>query len=881
MQSMPLGEEARATEATGIRAWAPCAACVSTLLIGVWVALALFAWHRHWQSADLNAREQRLASRVAASIQGEIAALTALARAFQTLYIASDEVSDAEFAHAFSTLSPDTDSRTMVAVGLARREYVDGSEHYITRLVAPVAGNEALLGLDVASQPENMRALLRARDGGEVVLSAPFVLIQSPPDQPILGAVVRLPVFAPGPLPVDVGERRQRHVGSIAVSFRVAPIIEQVLAQEDRGDYALEIADVTDTQPVRLLAAAQPLPDAAALAEFGFGGRSWRVRVLATQTPQAWAPWLTLALALLVAFALAGMVAMGQNTSRRAQALARAWSRQHRESEQRLRVLNEMLPALVALIDATDGRVVYLNRAARTRLEVQRTEDVAIARMIVDPNVLLRLIRVASGGAPLVDETVQVRSVQDARFWVSLSVSRIDLDGRSHLLAVGSDVSEMRELNQRLAWQASHDELTGLCNRRAFERHMQECMQAVERGDGCSALLYLDLDQFKLVNDTSGHAAGDRLLADMAAVLRMQMHQGDVLARLGGDEFGMLLAVTDIAHARIRAENIRACVDGFVFTAGERRYTLTCSIGVAMLRVPLPALHDLLAAADTACYLAKDLGRNRVQFFTEEDAASAQRRSEMEWVGRLREALEHDRLLLYYQVLASADEADGGGGAHVEMLLRLREADGTVVNPGAFLPAAERFGLMSEIDRWVVATTLRNIHHILPATIPLARVAINLSAHSAGDPAFADFIVARMRQFEVDPATVCFEITETAAVGNLGEVRRFMQILHAQGCLFALDDFGAGMASFGYLRSLPVDVLKIDGSFVVRMLDDSLSRSIVEAVTRIAHELRIEVIAEWVDDAPTAEALRALAVDWLQGYSLHVPAPARFQQPAG
>lgn len=465
MQSMQSEPETRAQDAAAVRAFTPRAIFVFSLLVGALAAFALFAWYRHGLTMDQSEREQRLANRVAASVQGEIEKLASLALAFQAIYIASDAVSEIEFANAYSLLSANLDSRARVAIAFAQREYIDGSEYYITRLVAPAEGNEALSGLDVGGQPENLRALLRARDGNEVALSAPFPLVQSLPGQPILGVVIRLPVFTPGPLPVDVDERRHRHIGSIGVSFRVSPVIEQVLAQEDRDRYALEIADVTDAREVALVAAAQALPANASHADMRIGGRVWRVRVLATQTAQAWAPWLILGLGLLAALALGSVVVMAQNTRRRAQILARMWSRQHRESEQRLRLLNEMLPALVVLIDAADGRIVYLNRAARERLEVQQGKDVSLVDLIADKEVLKRLIRVVSGGLPLVDEVIQVRGVRGARFWVSMSAARIDLDGRAHLLAVGSDTGEPHEPNERLARQESRDEVTGLHDR--------------------------------------------------------------------------------------------------------------------------------------------------------------------------------------------------------------------------------------------------------------------------------------------------------------------------------------------------------------------------------------------------------------------------------
>jgi diguanylate cyclase (GGDEF)-like protein len=465
------------------------------------------------------------------------------------------------------------------------------------------------------------------------------------------------------------------------------------------------------------------------------------------------------------------------------------------------------------------------------------------------------------------------------RFWVSTSIARVRVGDEDRMLMVASDISEQRQLTELLGYQASHDNLTVLYNRREFERHVRRALKAAGGGPS-SALLYIDLDQFKLINDTSGHLAGDQLLSQLAMVMSEIVAPGDMLARLGGDEFGVLLHEADIAGALALAERLRLRIEGHIYAWEQRTYTISASIGVVMLDEQGMTLREALAQADTACYLAKEHGRNRIHLFSGDDDETIRRRGEMEWANRLRWAIEEGRLLLDYQEVRPLRADAAGGEPHLELLLRLRDEDGRVVAPGAFLPAAERYGLVPQLDRWVIAEAIAHFDQLHASGRAPGRCSLNLSAASLEDEGLADYVLDLIQRHGVPPSRLCFEITETEAVRNLSRAVRFIERLRGFGCLVALDDFGAGMSSFGYLKNLPVDVIKIDGSFIRDIEADPMSRSIVDAITEIGHERGLEVVAEWVGDERTIEILRALRVDYGQGFALHRPEPVLYQRAA-
>ncbi|WP_019412063.1 EAL domain-containing protein [Pseudomonas psychrophila] len=434
------------------------------------------------------------------------------------------------------------------------------------------------------------------------------------------------------------------------------------------------------------------------------------------------------------------------------------------------------------------------------------------------------------------------------------------------------DMTQERQYIANLSWQATHDALTGLANRREFEYRLDLVLQNLTRQQGRHALMFLDLDQFKLVNDTCGHAAGDELLRHICALLQSGLREGDTLARLGGDEFGILLENCPADMAEKIAEGLRQTVQSLHFAWKGRPFLNTISIGLVHIHQMPVTLEASLRAADMACYMAKEKGRNRVQVYHEDDSELSLRFGEMAWVQRLHVALEEDRFCLYSQAIVPLGSAQEDSG-HIEILLRLEDENGRMILPDSFIPAAERYGLITSIDRWVVENVFKIISECSAQGDgrPMATCAINLSGTTIGDDDFLAFLHEQFECYGVSPSQICFEITETSAIANLGSAIRFINDLKALGCQFSLDDFCAGMSSFAYLKHLPVDFLKIDGSFVKDMLDDPINRAMVEVINHIGHVMGKRTIAEFVESSKIEQALVEIGVDFAQGYVVERP----------
>ncbi len=446
-----------------------------------------------------------------------------------------------------------------------------------------------------------------------------------------------------------------------------------------------------------------------------------------------------------------------------------------------------------------------------------------------------------------------------------------DIHGKSvGIVLVFHDVSEQRRLAKEISFRASHDPLTGLLNRSEFEVHAAMALASARADGQTHALMFIDLDQFKVVNDACGHAAGDELLRKISAILRTVMRSRDILARLGGDEFGVIMEHCTVAQARRAATQLCEAMDNFRFFQNGRRFRVGASIGLVPLDGRWPDVMALMQAADASCYAAKDAGRNRVHEWLDTDQSRKDRRGEMQWVARIEDALDDGQFRFFGQRIVPCGNGSGHG-LNVEVLLRLVEADGTIVVPGAFLPAAERFHMATRIDRWVVAEVLRILNE--RALGDVDTVAINLSGHSLSDVAFHSYVAQLLAEVKFDPGKLCFEITETAAVTHMAEAAQFVKAMRGLGVRIALDDFGAGASSFGYLKHLPVDYLKIDGQFVRGMLEDRLDHTAVACFRDVAEICGVKTIAEFVERDDVLVELRRLGVDFAQGFLLHRPEP--------
>jgi diguanylate cyclase (GGDEF)-like protein/PAS domain S-box-containing protein len=454
-----------------------------------------------------------------------------------------------------------------------------------------------------------------------------------------------------------------------------------------------------------------------------------------------------------------------------------------------------------------------------------------------------------------------------------------DRDGRMlGVILVFHDVTESRRMAREAAHHATHDALTGLVNRREFDRRLEQALDNTKRYGVRNALCYLDLDQFKIVNDVAGHRAGDQLLKYLTTILKKQVRERDTIARLGGDEFGLLLGNCPIDKALDIAETLVISVREFKFVWDKRSFDVGVSIGLVEVTGEVQTAEELLTHADVACYAAKDLGRNRVHLYQKDNDGSDPQHREILRAADMRNAIERNRFRLYCQPIVSLSTAVPLS-AHYEILLRLLDDRGQLIIPGGFIPAAERYGIMSAIDRWVVRSTFQDFDKLFPGRSGIT-ISINLSGNSLNDDDLLTFLKEMISIYRIDPQQICFEITETAAIRNLTAAGRLVRAMRDLGGHFALDDFGAGLSSFAYLKNLPVDYLKIDGSLVCNIPKSDHDRAIVEALNQLAHRLGIETVAEYAETPATLSVLQELGVDYAQGYALGraVPLPLEINE---
>jgi diguanylate cyclase (GGDEF)-like protein/PAS domain S-box-containing protein len=433
------------------------------------------------------------------------------------------------------------------------------------------------------------------------------------------------------------------------------------------------------------------------------------------------------------------------------------------------------------------------------------------------------------------------------------------------------DVSELRGLTQQMSYQASHDALTGLVNRREFERRLGEALEVARAGRQGHVMCYLDLDRFKAVNDTSGHLAGDNLLREVAALIREAVRDSDTVARLGGAEFGVLLVGCPLDKARQIADDVQRAIGEYRFVWKDRIFSVGVSIGLVELTGESNSLEEVMSAADSACYVAKKQADSRVHVYSSHDEVVARSRGEIQWLQRLQSALRDGFFELYVQPIEPARPGPTGGPA-LEVFVRLHD-EGQAVAPAEFFPAAERYRLMSMIDRWVLGSALAALAAGAIRLPPGRSLSINISGQTLADPSFLEFVVDELDRTGVLPGQICFEVSETAVIGNMDQARRFVDVLHGMGCRFALDDFGTDLGGFANLKQLPMDYLKIDGSFMRDLGRDSVNQAMVSAVVGMARTLNFRLVAEQIEDVASLEAARAMGIDFVQGHAIGRPRP--------
>lgn len=469
-------------------------------------------------------------------------------------------------------------------------------------------------------------------------------------------------------------------------------------------------------------------------------------------------------------------------------------------------------------------------------------------------------------------ENIQLKLNHGDKYSIKLTTAPImgDSGHASGCVLVLHDVTDMQHMTQKLRYQASHDPLTDLYNRREFEQLLMQAIYRVKRYKVPVSLLYLDLDNFKIVNDSSGHFVGDELLKQVAQLLRSRLRESDILARLGGDEFGILLDNCQLSDAQHIADNIHQAMNGFRFQWDEHIFRVGVSIGIVPLRLDSePSI--VMGEADAACYVAKAHGRNRYHVYQVDDSEVMQHHGEVAWVQRISRAFEEERFELYCQpIMALNSYVDESN--HYEVLIRLRDEEGKLVQPSVFLPAADRYNLMPTIDRWVVRTVFAAFSKIGEEKLR-GGFNINLSGQTLGDEYFQQFLIEEMERNQVPAESICFEVTETAAISRLDSAVGFITDMRARGCRFALDDFGTGVSTFSYLRNLPLDYVKIDGSFVRDMVDDELMAAMVDSINQIVHVVGLKSVAEFVENDAILGQLRDLGVDYAQGYTISRPFP--------
>ena len=758
----------------------------------------------------------------------------------------------------------------------------DKPVYFPVRYVNPLAGNERAFGYDVSSNPVVSPAQKQTMASGEPVVSHPIRLIQERSEQP--GVVIYLSVENAGEV-----------AGLVAMVLRVEDFVESVIARAPKITRGLQLEIVNGQSPAKLLYRTPGWQQALENSEIdtvereiAFASKRWRVSyapgVTAFWGVDQTSTYLLVAGMLFVAVFGAWILSLANRTKqislqveKRTRELREEVGR--KEAAQReLRKLSQAVehsPNMV-MVASSQGLIEYVNPRF---LEVTgftsdellgASVDMLYAQDFSD-HYFSRLLANVEPQQPWHGE-VHCRKKDGQPYWAQTAIATISdrLGGGSGVVVLMQDITEQRFIQEKINYQARHDLLTGLFNRYEFERELQRLLEDVQVSGATHVFCFCDLDQFKLVNDTSGHEAGDALLKRLALLLQESFRQSDIIARLGGDEFGVLMENCDLAAAQKAAENVRARIESLRFSWGDELHSIGVSIGIVPIDEENCDFTSILKCADSACYAAKDAGRNRVHVYTPGDEKVAQREGDIAWLTEINASLEYDRFELYGQLIVPV--SDPGLRPHVEVLLRMRHDD-KLVNPGTFLPSAERYGLATKIDQWVIDTLFARLREPGKGLDGVGALSVNLSGHSIGNEKLLERICHEFSGNGLPAKRINFEITETAAISNMADAHRFFEQVAAFGSGFCLDDFGSGLSSFAYLKTLPVDVIKIDGMFIRDMARDNVVFAMVKSINEVGQLMGKRTVAEFVETEEIFDLVRQVGIDYAQGFCISTPKP--------
>lgn len=737
----------------------------------------------------------------------------------------------------------------------------------------------SLLGFDALSFPLIRMTVEEAIKTGKPRATKPYNLHSGG-----TGYIIISPVYTSDNLPQNTAQRYDLATRLVAVVIKTENILDSIKISENES-LSYSYFD-EDTRTYSISRAINPhainlnslLPVYSSSHTLNVAGQYYELELMRQMT---WADlnheWIAFAIITTAAFSLL-LFNFVHLRIQSAKASQRAQAEIFREREHAQVTLHSISEAVIT----TDihKRIIYMNPIAR-RITGWNEEE-AIGMPL---NTVFRLIHeetreavnstvdecLAIQGTVLFEEPAILINKNGDEFAVENSSSPI----RGHkgeligAVLVFRNITHIRNLSKKMEFQATHDALTGLINRHEFEHQLKLAVKSAREDDKIHAICYLDLDQFKIVNDTCGHIAGDQLLKEIAALMPHSIRASDCLARLGGDEFGVLMFDCPIKQAKKVADSLRASIRDFTFSWDKKTFDIGASIGLVPIRKDSGSVQDVLRRSDSACYIAKDLGRNRVHVYTPDDIEISKRHGELQWVTRIKNALEFNHFHLAIQAIMPVNDTDSP--VHYEVLLRMEDDKGNIIPPMSFIPAAERYDMMPALDKWVINSTFQLIHEEQKRNNSHHIYNINLSGQTLCDMDILEYVRTQIDHHGIDASQLCFEITETAVIANLSLAIDFIGRMKSMGCMFALDDFGSGLSSFAYLKKLPVDMIKIDGEFVRDIIEDPMDRAIVSAINDIGHEIGLTTVAEYVENEQILELLKQLGVDYAQGYAVEKP----------